>query len=167
LSQGGNHVKSLSINELKKVLKYLSRIPLEGHDSAIVKQSMTNIGAELKVISDMDCQLTDTRDLLQCLMYLTLTFDTIVEDKLKSIWEAVNEIQDFNQYTGKEMSKRITSIHEKLFPNSSNDLDQQFKDFFSKTNRRNLSIISEFRKVIFSATTRFDWSNWSNSCRQK
>ena len=33
LSQGGNHVKSLSINELKKVLKYLSRIPLEGHDS--------------------------------------------------------------------------------------------------------------------------------------
>ena len=47
--------------------------------SAIVKQSMTNIGAELKVISDMDCQLTDTRDLLQCLMYLTLTFDTIGE----------------------------------------------------------------------------------------
>ena len=33
LSQGGNHVKSLSINELKKVLKYLSRIPLESHDS--------------------------------------------------------------------------------------------------------------------------------------
>ena len=33
LSQGGNHVKSLSINELKKVLKCLSRIPLEGHDS--------------------------------------------------------------------------------------------------------------------------------------
>ena len=33
LSNGGNHVKSLSINELKKVLKYLSRIPLEGHDS--------------------------------------------------------------------------------------------------------------------------------------
>ena len=29
----GTDVKSLSINELKKVLKYLSRIPLEGHDT--------------------------------------------------------------------------------------------------------------------------------------
>ena len=115
--------------------------------SGIVKQSMANIGAELKVISDLDCQLTDTRDLLQCLMYLTLTFDTIVEDKLKSIWEAVNEIPDFNQYTGKEMSKRIIiSIHEKLFPNSSNDLDQQFKDFFQRQTEETCRLLVNLEK---------------------
>ena len=42
LSQGGNHVKSLSINELKKVLKYLSRIPLEGHDSGKLFKEVCN-----------------------------------------------------------------------------------------------------------------------------
>ena len=70
-------------------------------------------------------------------MYLTLTFDTIVEDKLKSIWEAVNGIPEFDRYIGKEMSKRIIiSIHEKLFPNSSNDLDQQFKDLAAQMQAR-------------------------------
>ena len=62
------------------------------------------------------------------------TFDTIVEDKLKQIFEAVNEIPDFDQSSDRELSKKIIiAIHEKLFPKSSIDktvLDQQFEDFF-------------------------------------
>ena len=66
---------------------------------------------------------------------------------MKSIWEAVNEIQDFNQYTGKEMSKKIIiSIHEKLFPNSSNDLDQQFKDFFQRQTEETCRLLVNLEK---------------------
>ena len=59
---------------------------------------MDHISAELSVISDIDCQLTDTRDLLKCLVYLAVSFDTMVKDKVKSVFEAVNDISDIYQY---------------------------------------------------------------------
>ena len=99
---------------------------------------MDHISAELSVISDIDCQLTDTRDLLKCLVYLAVSFDNIVKDKVKSVFEAVNEIPDFHQFSGKDMSKQILfSVHKKLFPKSSidsNGLDQQFTENFRSQN---------------------------------
>ena len=102
-----------------------------------MKKTVEKISAELSVISDLHCQLTDTRDLLKCLVYLAVSFDNIVKDKVKSVFEAVNEIPDFHQLSG-NMSKQILfSVHKKLFPKSSldsNGLDQQFTENFRSQN---------------------------------
>ena len=112
---------------------------------------MKNISAELSVISDVDCQLTDTRDLLKCLVYLAVSFDTTVKDKVKSVFEAVNDIPDLYQYSGKDMSKQILlSVHKKLFPKSSSDasvLEQQFKDFFGAQNEEICRLVCNLEKT--------------------
>ena len=124
-------LKTLSVNEIKKLTKYLSRIPEEISD-----QLGQAISDELEKIQDQDCQLTDTRDLVQSICYLIISLNNCSVNLVAKIFQAVNQVQVSTLKTllPKEVSKELLlAVHKHLFPNSSSDpedLERQFKQHF-------------------------------------
>ena len=122
-------LKFLSVNEIKKLTKYLSRIPEE--INGLISQL---ISAELELIEDEECQLTDTRDILQTLCFLVVSMDTVGSKLIGQIFQAVNEINlDLKTQETKAISKELLfAVHRKLFPKSAelSDLEEQYKAHF-------------------------------------
>lgn len=123
-----NDVKRLSVNELKKLSKLLTRMRFIEFDKSI----STCLLQELSMIADHECKLTDTRDILQSWAYLLISFECVDSEKLKMVFQAINEMHtDALKMSGKELAREvIKSVHKKLFPMSAanNDLmDAEFK----------------------------------------
>ena len=124
-------LKFLSVNEIKKLTKYLSRIPEEIDGS--ISQLICN---ELELVQDEDCQLTDTRDIVHSLCYLALSFDTVSVKLVSKIFEAVNSVSsnELKSKLPKELSKELLFVvHQNLFPQSAKklvNLEEQFKSHF-------------------------------------
>ena len=124
-------LKFLSVNEIKKLTKYLSRIPEEINQE--ISQLICN---ELELIQDEDCQLTDTRDIVNTLCFLVLSFDTVSVKLVSKIFQAVNSMSstELKSKLPKEVSKELLFVvHQNLFPQSANnlnDLEKQFKSHF-------------------------------------
>lgn len=128
-------VANLSLNDIKKMLQFLARMANSqtSMDPQLLESSVDIVKGELVKISDQDCQLTDTRDLLQCLLFLQLAFDHIVPCKYEHIFQAINDMPeaDFFSYPVQDLNKNLLiAIHSRLFPNSCSQLEDQFSKHF-------------------------------------
>jgi hypothetical protein len=94
---------------------------------------------EIKRITDHQCKLIDLKDLLQAWSHLLLAFDTLDSDKIKLVFEAINELPaetfDADEQNMKIVAEEMAiAVHKKIFPNSAlntTDLNQEFKNYFA------------------------------------
>ena len=90
---------------------------------------------------------TDTKDLIQCLVFLLISFDKVLPDKLEQIFEAVNQIENMDRFSSKELSREIIcSIHQKLFPKSSANLHEQYSLHLSYDETEILRLIANLEQ---------------------
>ena len=78
------------------------------------------ISEELDKIADQDCKPKDSKDIIQSLIYLLVTFDVVNVKKNQLLFEAVNEIPVKSlQLPKNELSTELLHVaHKKFFPKS-------------------------------------------------
>ena len=102
----------------------------------------------MKSISDQDCRLSHSKELINILVYLSISFDRFVPEKCKAIIEGINSVENMTQKSAEDISKEvIIEIYKRMFPSSANenqDLNAEFDKYLSKDKTGVLRLLVNF-----------------------